>query len=226
MPGGAVRGPDPTLTFNFKTIMKSKYLDTQVRRHQLVPAVHEGRAVNCPICLVSAGVQAGAGLPLLATEKDRRALLLVSDDAGLGVRLGDTADFAGLAFMQINDATNALRLADQDCPAVVLLDLDLPASAGWEAAERILDNEKCPSLLLLTGRTSHFGLGAAIDAGAVVSKTASPARLLTEVDEVLMQSDAERVDRRTRQRLLVRWLRPYDWTVRVTPVNRHWGINE
>ncbi len=189
-------------------------------------AFDEGRTVNCPICLVSTGTPAVPSLPPLPAVEGRSTLLLVSDDAGLGIRLGNTANLAGLAFMQINDPANAVRLAGPDCPSVVFLDLDLPALAGWEAVERFLEDERCLSLVLLTGRTHEFGLSAAIHAGAIVDKSVSPARLLETVDGVLTEAAAERADRRARQRLLVRWLRPYDWTVPVTSANRHWGINE
>jgi ActR/RegA family two-component response regulator len=206
--------------------MKSKLLETQIQRHQLVAAFNEERAANCSICLVSTGARAGAELPQLPAKKDRRALLLVSDDAGLGVRLGHATDLAGLVFMQINDSANAFRLADRDHPAVVLLDLDLPAVAGWDAADQFLEDESGPSLLLLTGRTDHFSLGAAIQAGVIMDKSASPARLLEGGGRVLMETDPAQVDRRIRQRRLVRWLRPYNWTDPAASGNRHWGLNE
>ncbi len=206
--------------------MKSKLLETQIRRHPLVAAFNEERAADGSICLVSAGARAVAELSQLPTEKDRGALLLVSDDAGLGVRLGNMMSLAGLAFKQVNDSAAVLRLADRDRLAVVLLDLDLPAVASWDAAERLLEDGSGPSLIFLTGRTDHFSLGAAIQAGAIMDKSASPARLLESVDRVLMEAVPARADRRTRQRLLVRWLRPYEWTVPVAPGNRHWGINE
>jgi DNA-binding response OmpR family regulator len=206
--------------------MTSKLLETKIRRHQLFAAFDEGRAVNCPICLVSPGAPAVPGHPPLPAVEGRSTLLLVSDDAGLGVRLSNTANLAGLAYMQINDPANAIRLAVPDCPSVVFLDLDLPALAGWEVVERFLEDERWPSLVLLTGRTHDFGLGAAIHAGTIVDKSASLARLLKTVDGILTEAAAEREDRRARQRLLVRRLRPCDWTVPVTSGNRHWGINE
>jgi ActR/RegA family two-component response regulator len=206
--------------------MKSKLLETQIRRRQLVAAFNEERTAHCSISLVPTGAQTAAEPTHLPAGKARRALLLVSDDAGLGVRLGNVTDPVGLVVMQINDSASAFRLADRDRPAVVLLDLDLPADTGWDAAERFLADESGPSLVLLTGRTDHFSLGAAIQAGVIMDKSASPAWLLGSVDRILMETDPARVDRRTRQQRLVRWLRPYDWTDLVASGNRHWGINE
>lgn len=207
--------------------MKSRYLGKQIWSHRLAVAFDEEKIVDCPVCMVSPGITTAAGLlPLLTPDTGRKALMLVSDDAGLGVRLGSLSDRAGLALLQINDSANALQLAAQHRPAVVCLDLDLPELAVWEAAEGLLQDEASPSLILLSGRTDHFDLGAAIRAGAIVDKSASPAQLFERVDGILAEPEARRADRKARQRLLVRWLRPYDWAAPVEPTHRHWGINE
>jgi len=186
--------------------------------------------MDCPVGAAAPGVRTLTGLPPpLLSETGRRALMLISDDAGLGVRLGGAAEYAGLALQQINDAANALRLAAQCQPAIVCLDLDLRLPgrlAVWEAAEGLLRDEAGPPLVFLSGRTGHFDLGAAIRLGAVVDKSAHPARLAEQVKRMLAEPEARREDRKARQRLLVRWLRPYDWSIPVEPSHRHWGINE
>jgi DNA-binding response OmpR family regulator len=156
----------------------------------------------------------------------RRTVLLVSNDAGVGERLGSAADRADLAFWQTTDSANAHRLAVQNHPAVVFLDLDFPALSGWDAAERFLENERCPPLILLSGRTSRLDMEAAICGGTITDKSASPDQLLEKVNGALTEPDAERVNRHARQRLLISWLRPFHWTIPVTPAVRHWGINE
>jgi len=208
-------------------IMKPKLLEAQIRRDQVVAAFDEESIAGCPACPVTAGTTATAGtLPPFMTETKRKALLLVSDDAVLGTRLIGAAELAGFAFKQITDPANAVGLAGQDHLVVVLLDLDLPAPAGWEAAEEFLRHETCPPLILLTGHTNHFDLSAAIHAGAVVHKSINPAHLLERINWVLTEVNSDRVDRKARQLLLLRWLRPYDWPVPDAPANRFWGINE
>ncbi len=203
-------------------------LETQIRQYPILAAFDEERAVSSPVCAVNSAKTATAGtLPQpFMTEANRKTLLLVSDDAGLGARLLSAAELAGLAFKQIDDTASALWLAGEDHPAVVFLDLDLPALAGWEAAEEFLRNETYPSLILLTGRTDHFDLSAAVRAGAIVHKSASPDHLLDRVSWVLAEMASDRVDRKARQLLLLRWLRPYDWPSPDTAANRFWGINE
>lgn len=205
--------------------MKQKCLETRVLRYPVFAACEEERVASRPV-YTGTTVATGALPQPIITKTRRKALLLVSDDAGLGARLIGAAELGGLAFQQINHPANALRLAGQDCPAVVFLDLDLPALAGWVVAEEFLRNKMCPSLILLTGRTGHFDLGAAVRAGAVVDKSASSDHLLEKVSWVLAEVDSDRVDRKARQRLLLRWLRPYDWPVPDSPANRFRRFNE
>jgi CheY-like chemotaxis protein len=208
--------------------MKAKYLETRIRRHQLVPAFGEEEAVKYPVCAIATSRMAapGARLQPFTTAAMGKTLLLVSADSSLGVRLWNTAELAELAFVQINDPARALQYVGQNRPEAVFLDLDLPALAGWEIAERLLQDEMSPSLVLLTGRTDHFDLSAAVRAGAIVAKLVTPAQLLKSVGGIRAELDADRVDRKARQRLLLRWLRPYDWVVPAAPAQRHWGINE
>ena len=208
--------------------MEPKLLEMKARRHQLIAAGSgEIPAANAGCCLASARAMSGPDQsPWLLTVRSKKTLLLVSDDARLGVRASETADLAELAFQQIDNTANALRLAAQDHPAVVLLDLDLPASAAWEATERFLEEENSPPLVLMTGRTGHFELGMAVCAGMILDKSIGPNQLLEQVHGLLTKSDMDQERDRACQRLLVRWLRPCEWTVPVSPDYRHWGINE
>jgi CheY-like chemotaxis protein len=206
-------------------IMKPKLLEAQIRRYQVFAACDEQSIASHPVCIGTTAAIGALPQPFIAKTK-RKALLLVSDDASLGQRLISTAEMGGLVFTQSNDPANALRLAGQDCPAAVFLDLDLPALAGWEAAEEFLQNGTYPSLILLTGRTGHLDLSAAVRAGAVVSKSASPGQLLEKANRVLAETHSDRLDQKARQLLLLRWLRPYDWPMPEAPENRFWGINE
>ena len=77
-----------------------------------------------------------------------------------------------------------------DQPAVVLLDLDLPSQAAWEAADWLLQEQNCPPLILLTARSGQFDLSTAIRAGSLVDKTIGPSQLLEVVDETLVPSSS------------------------------------
>ena len=159
-------------------------------------------------------------------ERHRKTLLLVSDDAGLARNLRSAMDPMELALVQVNESDRALRRLDSIPSAVVFLDLDLPAAAGWETADRLLKTDPDISLILLTGRTGHFELSTAISAGMVADKSASPAELLVRADRLMSELESERRERNARHQLLIRWLKPYVCTVPVKSTPRFWGIND
>jgi hypothetical protein len=108
----------------------------------------------------------------------------------------------------------------------VLLDLDLSGQVAWKVAESILGEPDCPPLLLLTARRDQFDFETAIMAGALIDKSEEPSRLLAVVDQTLSLPESTRAERNAIQRVLIRWLKPTDWPLPLTPAYRFWGINE
>ncbi|HTY89436.1 MAG TPA: hypothetical protein VMB80_18445 [Candidatus Acidoferrum sp.] len=207
--------------------MKSKNLEMQIQRRHLRVAFDAEKVRNCAVSLAPAGTAVGVNrLPRLRPEPARPALLLVSEDGELAARLGRAVSLAGLDFRKTSNPSLACRLAVRHRPAVVGLDLDLPESAIWETAGELLEGTACRGLILLSGRTDHFDLGAAIRAGAVLDKSGGPARFLEELQGILAAPEGQQVDRKARQRLLVRWLQPHQWPVVMEATPRNWGINE
>jgi CheY-like chemotaxis protein len=212
--------------------MKHNGLTTEVQR----PNPGAGRKLNesnVPAGLLKARTftrttepAADAGSRYLPGSLERKAILLVSAAAGFSRNLSHTADLLELGFKQTSDPAKALWLAGQTRAAVAFVDLDLPALAGWNVAERLLHKESSPALILLTERNRHFDLEAAIRSGAVVDKSAGPVELLTRVGQALAELDSDRVERIARQWLLLRWLRPFECPVMQMTGDRYRGINE
>jgi DNA-binding response OmpR family regulator len=157
---------------------------------------------------------------------EKRAILLVSDDASLGENLKCAAAQTGRAVVQVDGTVNALRKMRAGQSAIVLLDLDLPSQVAWEAADCLLQEESCPPLLLLTARSDQFDLGTAIRAGSLIDKTTSPSRLLELVDQTLAGPCSAQAERNAIQRVMIRWLRPCGWSVPVTSSHRFTEMNE
>jgi DNA-binding response OmpR family regulator len=153
-------------------------------------------------------------------------ILLISDDASLGENLRCAAARTGRAVVRVDEVTDALRKMRAGQPAAVLLDLDLPAQAAWDAADSLLQEETCPPLILLTARSDQFDLSTAIRAGSLVDKAAGPGRLLEAVDRTLAGPCSAQAERNAIQRVMIQWLKPCGWSVPVTPAHRFWGINE
>jgi DNA-binding response OmpR family regulator len=107
-------------------------------------------------------------------------------------------------------------------PEVVLLDLDLAEEIAWITADALLQAENCPPLILLTSRGKQSDFDTAIQAGCLIEKTIEPMRLVAVVEHQLMATKADRREQTVIQRLIIRWLKPFD----VARLNRYWGINE
>lgn len=193
--------------------MKPKYLETQIRRQPVLAAPEDAQSVNClanPAAAGAARTEDAMPAPVI-TVTQGKILVLVSEDRNLVERLESLTVSAGLDFMQVNDPSEALYPSGGNRPVLIFLDLDLPALAGWKAAEEFVQNTSVPSLILLTGRASNLDLSAAIRTGIIVDKSVSTAGLLEKVGLILMESESERLDRKARQQVLLRWLMPYDW---------------
>jgi DNA-binding NarL/FixJ family response regulator len=108
------------------------------------------------------------------------------------VRAGFTAMLNGEIDISVSaeaaDGEDAVALAEQLRPDVVLLDLDLPGIGGLEAARQIHDSPHGAQInvLLLASRTSDDDLFAALRAGALgfVPKSVNPAELVAAVRTV------------------------------------------
>jgi DNA-binding response OmpR family regulator len=111
-------------------------------------------------------------------------------------------------------------------PAVVLLDLDSPSQAAWDAADSLLQDANSPPLLLLTSRSDQVDFKTAIQAGSLIDKSECPAKLLEIANLTLESSDSEHRQLNAMQKLVIRWLRPCNWSAQVIPLHRFWGINE
>jgi len=108
----------------------------------------------------------------------------------------------------------------------VLLDLDSPAQAAWDAADSLLQDANSPPLLLLTSRSDQVDFKTAIQAGSLIDKRECPAKLLEIASLTLESPEPDHRQRNAMQKVVIRWLRPCNWSAQVIPLRRFWGINE
>jgi CheY-like chemotaxis protein len=123
---------------------------------------------------------------ILTVEDDpivRADLRLILEDHGFDV----CAD--------ARDGVEAVELAREHRPDLILIDLNLPELDGVEATRRILDERQVP-IVALTGYSAGDSIQRAVDAGAVdhITKPFSEAGLVDTLRDVLATSrlDAER----------------------------------
>ena len=115
--------------------------------------------------------------------------ILIADDHAI-VRYGLASLAATQPDMEIvGEAKNgqeAVRLAAQTKPDVILMDLMMPKLDGAEASLRILKQNPAVRILILTSFGAADGIARALDAGAAgaLMKTAEDAALLPAIRDV------------------------------------------
>jgi DNA-binding response OmpR family regulator len=155
-----------------------------------------------------------------------RPLLVLSDDEQFWQTLATAAGIGGRKLVKEHVARANPRTLSRVRPSLVLLDLDLPSVGAWEAADEFLQVKNCPPLLLLTSRGDQDDFNTAIQAGSLTDKSQRPARLLELIDLALDLPNSVQRERNAMQRLVIRWLKPCNWSPRIVPLDRFWGINE
>ena len=153
-------------------------------------------------------------------------LLVLSDDEVFWQTLSAAATSGGRKLVREHATAGTPRILRLVKPAAVLLDLDLPSAAAWDAADSLLQDATCPPLLLLTSRGDQADFKTAIQAGSLVDKSECPARLLELAEVTLESSGSVHREQSAMQRLVIRWLKPCNWSAQVIPLRRFWGINE
>ena len=160
-----------------------------------------------------------------AARSQQRCLLVLSDDEAFWQGLLTAGSNSGQKLLRerASAGTPGILLVK---PAVVLLDLDLPSAAAWDAADSLLQDDTSPPLLLLTSRNDQADFQTAIQAGSLIDKSERPARLLELADITLESATSVQREQSAMQRLVIRWLKPCNWSAQVIPLRRFWGINE
>lgn len=108
--------------------------------------------------------------------KAKRTRILIADDHAV-VRLGLTSLFSTQKDMEVvaqaKNGEEAVRLAEEKKPDVVIMDLVMPRVDGAEATTRIIKSLPETKVVLLTSFGSYEGVARAIAAGAAgaITKT-------------------------------------------------------
>jgi DNA-binding NarL/FixJ family response regulator len=109
--------------------------------------------------------------------------VLLADDHGL-IREGLSRLLGGVPDIEVvaaaGDGHEAVRLAGEHHPDVILMDLRMPGIDGSEATRRLLENDPTPRVVILTSFSEREEVLSALDAGAIgyLLKDAEPDELI------------------------------------------------
>jgi two-component system response regulator ResD len=118
------------------------------------------------------------------------SVLVVDDEPTITDVVSRYLNRAGYATRVAADGPGALRIATEQRPDLVVLDLMLPGMDGLEVMRRLRERERV-SVILLTAKGEHTDriMGLRLGADDYVVKPFSPAELVARVDAVLRRAD-------------------------------------
>jgi two-component system, OmpR family, response regulator ResD len=120
----------------------------------------------------------------------RGSILVVDDEPTITDVVSRYLERAGYSTRIAGDGADALRLAGESRPDLVVLDLMMPGMDGLEVMRRLREVERV-SVILLTAKGEHTDriIGLRLGADDYVVKPFSPAELVARVDAVLRRVD-------------------------------------
>jgi two-component system response regulator ResD len=121
----------------------------------------------------------------------QRRVLIVDDEATVREVVGQYLELEHFSVMQASNGLEALRLAEETPPDLVILDLTLPGIDGLEVCRRLRAASAIP-ILMLTARSDDadklegFGIGA----DDYLTKPFNPRELVARVRAIMRRLDA------------------------------------
>lgn len=140
---------------------------------------------------------AAATIDGMAQEADRRTVLVVDDQPTISEVVARYLERAGYETATAGDGIEALRLAAEREPDLVVLDLMLPELDGFEVLRRLqADGMERTPVILLTAKGEHDDKLAGLRRGAddYIVKPFSPSELVARVDAVLRRVQPARAE--------------------------------
>jgi len=103
----------------------------------------------------------------------------------------DILTHAGYVVVQAQDGAEAIQRAREDMPSLILMDVTMPGTSGWNAVRAVREQVETRDIpvIVITGLSATRDRDASFAAGcdAYLSKPVSPRRLLEEVRRFVPQ---------------------------------------
>jgi len=130
----------------------------------------------------------------MTTKADKPRVLVVDDYPDAREMYSEYLMFCGFDVVQAANGVEALQLAIDEAPDIILMDLSLPVMDGWEATRRLKTDKRTGDIpvVALTGHALAGVSDGARKAGcdAFVTKPCLPEDLVKEIRRVLEAREA------------------------------------
>ena len=132
-------------------------------------------------------------------------VLVVDDEPPIRLLCRVNLEAEGMEVLEAADGATGLRLAREEGPDVVLLDVMIPGIDGWQVAEELLGDPATSSIpiIFLTARAELRDRARGIDIGGVeyVTKPFNPVELAPLIRDLTARVDRGEVDDLRRAKL-------------------------
>jgi two-component system, cell cycle response regulator DivK len=123
------------------------------------------------------------------TAPDPQVILVADDNADQRALYVDLLTYNGYRVIEARDGEEAIERARTDGPALILMDVTMPGTSGWNAVRALREQMETRAIpiIVITGLAQTRDRDASFAAGsdAYLSKPVAPRRLLEEVRRFL-----------------------------------------
>ena len=116
-------------------------------------------------------------------------ILIAEDSAEQRALYAEILKAAGYRVLEAADGNEAVAVTRRERPDLVLMDVTMPGTSGWNAMRTLKDDPDTTGIpiIVITGLAESWDRDASLAAGADdhLAKPVSPARLLKEVQQIL-----------------------------------------
>ncbi len=121
----------------------------------------------------------------MSHEDDRKWILIVDDDSSVRLMLARVLSDEGYGVLTAAGGVDALDLAATMAFDLVLLDLNMPGTNGWETLEELEAKNPAPPVIIITAMPNQQAAAGAAGVEAVLEKPLDFPRLIQTVSQVL-----------------------------------------
>jgi DNA-binding response OmpR family regulator len=127
-----------------------------------------------------------------ASKRATGRVLIVEDDEATAFALRDGFEYEGYTVLVATDGVSAVRMAADQHPTLILLDVMLPEMSGLDVCKQIRASDDDVPIIMLTARGQEVDkvLGLRLGADDYVTKPFSFMELMARVEAVLRRSSA------------------------------------
>lgn len=154
-------------------------------------------------------------------------ILICSQDPVLRQMAGDALAEGGLEAALARECCEVVDQIDLAAVDLVVLDLDYRGKDAWNLVEWLVENHPLIPIVFLLGARGGAECALIATVSVTLEKPVPAAQLMNAVHRLLDEPPSERLNDNFRQRMALRYSRPFVWPAATAPAcSSGWGIND